>query len=91
MLVQELTVRGFSERRALVNVRMSASALRYKLRPDRNSALRECILALEHRHKRHGVGLIYLKFRQEGLVANYKRAIGRILKATDVASGQNVT
>ena len=73
MLVRELTDRGLSERRALAMVRMSATALRYEPRPDRNGALRERILVLAHRHKRHGVGMIYLKLRQEGLIVNYKR------------------
>jgi transposase InsO family protein len=54
-------------------VRMSASALRYAPRPDRNSELRERILALAHRHRRYGVGVIHLKLRQSGLCVNYKR------------------
>jgi transposase InsO family protein len=62
-----------SERRALAIVGMSASAYRYKGRPDRNVALRERIIALAQRHRRYGVGMIYLKLRQEGLVVNYKR------------------
>ncbi|MCL1553771.1 hypothetical protein M3O57_19735, partial [Xanthomonas nasturtii] len=28
---------------------------------------------LAHRHKRYGVGMIYLKLRQEGRLVNYKR------------------
>jgi len=47
--------------------------LAYTPRPDRNVALRERILALAHRYKRYGVGMIYLKLRQEGLLVNYKR------------------
>ncbi len=54
-------------------VRMSASALRYAPRPDRNIELRERILALAQRHKRYGVGMIYLKLRQEQWPVNYKR------------------
>lgn len=65
--------KGVSERRALAVVGMSASALRYAPRPDRNVGLRERILALAHRHRRYGVGMIYLKLRQEGLLVNYKR------------------
>lgn len=65
--------RGLSERRALAAVHMSASALRYAPRPDRNVELREQILALAHRHKRYGVGMIYLKLRQAGVLVNYKR------------------
>ena len=38
---------------------MSASALRYTPRPDRNVELRAQIQALAHRHKRYGVGMIY--------------------------------
>ena len=65
--------KGLSERRALSVVRMSASALRYAPRPDRNVELRERIVSLAQRHKRYGVGMIYLKLRQEGLLVNYKR------------------
>lgn len=65
--------KGLSERRALAVLRMSASALRYASRPDRNAALRSRIVALAQRHKRYGVGMIYLKLRQEGLLVNYKR------------------
>jgi transposase InsO family protein len=64
---------GLSERRALAVVRMSASAYRYTPRPDRNGELRERILALAQQHRRYGVGMIYLKLRQGGLVVNYKR------------------
>ena len=49
--------KGLSERRALSVMRMSASALRYEPRPDRNVELRERILALAQRHKRYGVGI----------------------------------
>ncbi len=52
---------------------MSASALRYCPCQDRNGELRERILALAHRHRRYGVGMIYLKLRQEGRLVNYKR------------------
>jgi len=52
---------------------MSASALRYAPRPDRNVELRARILALAHRHKRYGVGMIHLKLRQAGLCVNDKR------------------
>lgn len=65
--------KGLSERRALAVVRMSVSALRYVPRADRNEALRARIVALAQRHKRYGVGMIYLKLRQEGHVVNYKR------------------
>ncbi|XUP38007.1 IS3 family transposase (plasmid) [Xanthomonas axonopodis pv. vasculorum] len=62
-------------RRALVREWMGrgASALRYCPREDRNIQLREHICALAHRHRRYGVGMIYLKLRQEGHIVNYKR------------------
>ncbi|WP_024745346.1 IS3 family transposase, partial [Xanthomonas oryzae] len=52
---------------------MSASALRYCPREDRNGELRERIRALAHRHRRYGVGMIYLKLRQKGRIVNDKR------------------
>ncbi len=52
---------------------MSASSLRYQPAPDRNAVLRETIVALAHRHRRYGDGMIYLKLRQRGLVVNHKR------------------
>lgn len=73
VLVREMTERGVSERRALTVVRMSASALRYTPAPDRNVELRAQIVTLAHRHRRYGVGMIYLKLRQAGETANYKR------------------
>ncbi len=72
-LVRYLMERGLTERRALAVVRMSASSLRYVRRPDRNVELRERILALAQRHKRYGVGMIYLNLRQEQWPVNYKR------------------
>ena len=72
-LVRHLTGKGLSERRSLAAVRMSASALRYAPRPDRNVELREHIQALAQRHKRYGVGMIHLKLRQAGMRVNYKR------------------
>ena len=65
--------RGLSERHALRVARMSASALRYAPRPDRNVELRQQIVTLAHRHKRYGVGMIYLKLRQAGVLVNHKR------------------
>ena len=52
---------------------MSASALRYQPRPDRNQELRARIVALAQRHRRYGVGMIHLKLRQAGQIINYKR------------------
>ena len=71
--VRYMVGKGMSERRALAVVRMSASAFRYEPQPDRNVELRDRILALAQRHKRYGVGMIYLKLRQAGLCVNYKR------------------
>ena len=64
---------GMSERRALAVVRMSASSYRYEPKADRNVELRERILALAQRYTRYGVGMIYLKLRQAGVLVNYKR------------------
>ena len=72
-LVRHLAGRGLSERHALRVVGMSASAYRYQPAPDRNSALRGEILALAHRHRRYGAGMIYLKLRQAGQLVNHKR------------------
>ena len=71
--VRYMVGKGLSERRALAIVRMSASAFRYAPRPDRNIELRERIVALAQRHRRYGVGMIHLKFRQGGELVNYKR------------------
>lgn len=68
-----MVMRGLSERRALAAVRMSASAYRYRPRPDRNKALRTRIVALAQRHTRYGAGMIHLKLRQEGQTVNHKR------------------
>lgn len=68
-----MVTKGLSERRALAVVRMSASALRYAPRPDQNVELRDRIVALAHRHRRYGAGMIYLKLRQEGRAVNHKR------------------
>lgn len=73
VLVRSMTERGLSERRALAVIGMSPSALRYAPAPDRNEALRARIVALAHRHRRYGVGMIYLKLRQAGEAVNYKR------------------
>lgn len=72
-VVRAIVTRGVSERRALAVVRMSASSLRYVPAPDQNAALRARIVALAHRHRRYGAGMIYLKLRQAGVVANHKR------------------
>ncbi|WP_100215530.1 IS3 family transposase, partial [Xanthomonas phaseoli] len=79
-LVREWMGCGASERRALAAIGMSASALRYCPREDRNVELRERIGALAHRHRRYGVGMIYLKLRQEGRIVNYKRVERLLLR-----------
>lgn len=68
-----MMTRGLSERRALAVLCMSASAYRYRPAPDRNVELRERIQTLAQRYKRYGVGMIYLKLRQAGMLVNYKR------------------
>ncbi len=65
--------KGLSERRALKVVCMSASALRYGPRPDRNVKLRARIVSLAQRHRRYGAEMIYLKLRQAGELVNHKR------------------
>ncbi len=65
--------RGLTERQALKVIGMSASSLRYQPAPDRNADLRDAIVALAHRHRRYGAGMIYLKVRQQGRVVNHKR------------------
>lgn len=72
-VVLALADHGLSERHALRIVGMSASAYRYQPAPDRNLALREQIVALAHRHRRYGAGMIYLKLRQAGQPVNHKR------------------
>ena len=72
-LVCHLAGRGLSERHALRVVGMSASAYRYQPAPDRNQALRDQIVALAHRHRRYGAGMIYPKLRQAGQRVNHKR------------------
>ena len=72
-LVRWMQAKGRSERRCLGVAGMSASALRYRPRPDRNVHLRQRIVALAQRHRRYGQGMIYLKLRQAGLAVNHKR------------------
>jgi len=72
-LVRWMTTTGLTERRSLAIVGMSASSLRYQPRPDRNVEQRQQIVALAQRHRRYGVGMIYLKLRQAGEQVNYKR------------------
>jgi transposase InsO family protein len=62
-----------SERRALAVMGMSASVLRYALRPDGNGELRSRVLDLAHRHRRHGYRMIHMRLRLEGWPVNVKR------------------
>ncbi len=68
-----MVTQGLSERRALTVVHISAAALRYVPRRDPDPGLRDRIVALAHRHRRYGAGMIYLKLRQEGRQVNHKR------------------
>ena len=68
-----MTAKGLTERRSLKVIGMSASALRYRPRADRNGSLRERIIALAQRHRRYGAAMIYLKLRQAGELVNHKR------------------
>ena len=72
-VVRELVTRGLSERHGLRVAHMSAAALRYVPRPDPDPGLRDRIVALAHRHRRYGAGMIYRKLRQEGRLVNHKR------------------
>lgn len=72
-LVRWMGTKGLTERRSLAIVGMSANALRYEPRPDRNGALRARIVALAQRHRRYGIGMIHLKLRQAGERINSKR------------------
>lgn len=72
-VVREMVTQGLSERHALRVVHMSAAALRYVPQPDPDPSLRDRIVALAHRHRRYGAGMIYLKLRQEGRCVNHKR------------------
>nr|MBB4249185.1 transposase InsO family protein [Rhodocyclus tenuis] len=72
-LVRHLINQGLSERRSLRFVGMSPSAFRYRPVTDRNAALQAKIIALAHRHRRYGAGMIYLKLLQAGEVVNHKR------------------
>jgi len=72
-LVRWMKTKGLTERCSLRVIGMSASALRYKRRPDRNVVLRQKIIALAQRHRRYGAAMIYLKLRQAGELVNHKR------------------
>ena len=73
VMMRWMQTKRWSQRWALEVVRMSATVLRYQTRPDRNAELRTSIVELAQRHRRYGVGMIYLKLRQRGQRVNYKR------------------
>jgi hypothetical protein len=60
---------------------MSDSAYHYKPVQDYNCALKEKIITLAQRHRRYGVGMIYLKLRQAGEIVNHKRVGCQYAKA----------
>lgn len=68
-----MRTQGLSERKALRLMKMSPSSQRYVPAPDRNTQLRQQIVALAQRHRRYGSGMIYLKLRQAGEIVNHKR------------------
>jgi len=72
-LVRFAQSRGLSERRALRLACLSPSVLRYERRDDGSGELRKRIMALAHRHRRHGYRMIHLRLTQEGWTVNIKR------------------
>jgi len=58
---------------ALQVMHMTASALRYRPRGNRNVQLRQQIVALAQRRSRYGADIIYLKLRQSCQFINHKR------------------
>ena len=72
-LVRFGQARGLSERHALRMAGMSAGVLRYRRREDRNQVLRQRIVDMAHRHRRHGYRMIHRRLRQEGMPVNLKR------------------
>ena len=71
--VRRMVTCGLGERHALAVVAMSVSSWRYVPAPDPNIAPRARIVALAHRHRRYGAGLIYLNVRQAGDCINHRR------------------
>ncbi|MBM3387612.1 MAG: transposase [Betaproteobacteria bacterium] len=47
--------------------------LRYECKDDGNGPLHEELLALAHRHRRHGVRMLHLRLCQKGWRVNIKR------------------
>ena len=71
-LVRNMMGQGTERAACAAVVGMSASAFATS-RAGSQLVLREPILALAHRHRRYGVGMIYLKLRQRGWLVNHKR------------------
>lgn len=72
-LLQRRRRTGLAAARELPAQQLSGNTLRYSPRPGRDVALRQKIIALAHRHRRCGVGMIHLQLRQVGERTNYKR------------------
>ncbi len=66
-LVRHMSDKGLRERRVLRIMGISAS---YQPAMNRNCARKKKIITLAHRHRRYGVGMIYLKLRQIGEIVN---------------------
>jgi hypothetical protein len=60
---------------------MSPSAYRNEPAPDRNSWLKQKIIALAQRHRRYGACMIYLKRNQANVVVKHKYVLLRYAKA----------
>jgi len=69
-LVRYAQARGLSERRALKLACLSPSVLLYECWDAGNGSLRELIVALAHRHRRHGYRVIHLRLTQESWAVN---------------------
>ncbi|WP_415656062.1 IS3 family transposase [Roseateles sp.] len=72
-VVRQLQDKGWSERRALKLVGMSASTLRYRPRDDGNGQLRERLTELAGQHRRHGYRMLHSRLQLEGWTINVKR------------------
>src|SRR5215510_4045536 len=75
---------GLSERRAIHLAGISASVLRYRPRPDRNTTLRSRMLELALEHRRHGYRMIHWLLRNDGWPINLKR-LYRLYRQEDLS------
>lgn len=78
-----MCAKGLLDRNTLRVVGKRAICLSYQTSPNRNTILREVIVALAHRHLCYGVGMIYPKLCQRGMVVNHKR-VERLYAALDL-------